>query len=607
MFGIRTLGAGYFGGRSSHNRRGALMVLAAVFMVIMAGFIALAVDVGYMMSVNSEMKRATDAAALAGAGCLIDGADDAKVQAFKFLARNSIGGETLADDENWELICQNVMSEKLQNKELDIEFGTWDPEARVFTPGTDLPSTVRVATTYQVPTFFARAFSLVGYLRDNQYYYYYYDPEQEDSDGYDYFKSVSLRVESIARYQPRDIALVLDFSGSMNDDSELKRIDWSGNNRETVEASLANIYGDLGSPNYGQLHLEPEFVTIVGAPPALPNMPQITVQFRSNDVFVTSTKDISNVVMQFSDGSYEKIELESGTTGAFRGTGYNYYKRIVRVWVKSGINESGDGSGYGEKFEDDYNTIREYFGLNSVAYPYASGSWDSYIYYVKTNSNVHEAGYRRKYGFLTLINYWLESKPKHSQTCDLWKVRAEPVDTVKRGVDVFMDYIQEVDAQDRVGLVVYNSPSQEALVEHQLSGDFDSVINTIKERQAGHYDVYTNIGAGIQSAIAELDSNARVGAFKMIVLMTDGQANRPSYMGSEFALQQANIAAESHYPIVTISLGSGADTELMEEIAARTGGLHFNVPGDSTITNYRDALLGIFRTIADHRPLSLVK
>ena len=156
------------------------------------------------------------------------------------------------------------------------------------------------------------------------------------------------------------------------------------------------------------------------------------------------------------------------------------------------------------------------------------------------------------YGFLTLINYWLEKKPAYNQTPDLWNVCAQPVTAVKDTVGVFMHYIQEVDSEDRVALVVYNSPSQNALVEQTLTMDFDAVEAVVDHRQAGHYDTMTNIGAGVHEAWNELDDCARIGAKKMIVLMTDGIANRPSYNGRNFALQQAGLAAERHYPIVTI-------------------------------------------------------
>ena len=179
---------------------------------------------------------------------------------------------------------------------------------------------------------------------------------------------------------------------------------------------------------------------------------------------------------------------------------------------------------------------------------------------------------------------------------------------MKDTVGVFMEYIQEVDTEDRVALVIYNSYSQQALVEHNLTDDFAAVSNTVEHRQAGHYDNYTNIGDGIRYARQELDTNGRMGAFKMIVLMTDGIANRPSGIdAAEYARQQADLCEDKGYPIVTISLGSGADTGLMQSIADRTNGYHFNIPGMDTVTDHREGLLHVFREIANDRPLMLVK
>jgi hypothetical protein len=50
----------------AHRRQGAIIVLAAVFMVFLVLVIALAIDVGYIVNVRTEAQRCADAAALAG-------------------------------------------------------------------------------------------------------------------------------------------------------------------------------------------------------------------------------------------------------------------------------------------------------------------------------------------------------------------------------------------------------------------------------------------------------------------------------------------------------------------------------------------------------------
>src|SRR5688572_7008149 len=65
-------------------------------------------------------------------------------------------------------------------------------------------------------------------------------------------------------------------------------------------------------------------------------------------VTVTSTKDLSNVVLRFCDGTEQRFEGLSGGSGTFAGTGGNAGKVIDVVFVKSGSNDSGAGPGYGE-------------------------------------------------------------------------------------------------------------------------------------------------------------------------------------------------------------------------------------------------------------------
>ncbi len=106
-----------------------------------------------------------------------------------------------------------------------------------------------------------------------------------------------------------------------------------------------------------------------------------------------------------------------------------------------------------------------------------------------------------------------------------------------------------------------------------------------------------------------MEDNARTGAFKMIVLMTDGVANEPGSTtnAKNYVRSEAAKCAANGFPVITISLGSGADTNLMQEVADMTGGIHFNIPGGSSVSDYEEPLKDAFREIAAHRPLKLVK
>ncbi len=75
---------------------------------------------------------------------------------------------------------------------------------------------------------------------------------------------------------------------------------------------------------------------------------RVHVVFTCDSITVYSCKDLSNVVLEFEDGERERFEGLNGQVGTFSGTRGG---RIVGVWVKAGANFSGDGPGYGERFD----------------------------------------------------------------------------------------------------------------------------------------------------------------------------------------------------------------------------------------------------------------
>jgi Mg-chelatase subunit ChlD len=103
---------------------------------------------------------------------------------------------------------------------------------------------------------------------------------------------------------------------------------------------------------------------------------------------------------------------------------------------------------------------------------------------------------------------------------------------------------------------------------------------------AGKYSGGTGIGAGIGDAAHYLtySSEARPDAEKAIVLMTDGEANRPSANPAGYALTMASYAASLDITIYTISLGDAADVVLHQDIADITDGIHFDATGSGEAT-----------------------
>lgn len=81
------------------------------------------------------------------------------------------------------------------------------------------------------------------------------------------------------------------------------------------------------------------------------NTGPISVAFNCDRIVVETCKDLSNVVLEYEDGSRERYEDLSRKENEFTGSGENEGKVIVGVWVKAGANHSGDGPGHGERFD----------------------------------------------------------------------------------------------------------------------------------------------------------------------------------------------------------------------------------------------------------------
>jgi Mg-chelatase subunit ChlD len=173
---------------------------------------------------------------------------------------------------------------------------------------------------------------------------------------------------------------------------------------------------------------------------------------------------------------------------------------------------------------------------------------------------------------------------------------------------VFLAYMNKQRTDDRIGLVSYTSSVGAGTLEVPLTDDYGLIESTSRQRQAGHYHPNTNIAGGIEVALTELRTRGRAGALKLIIVLSDGKTNYPGGERSAryAALQQAQQAANDNIPILTISLGTDADLNLMQDIADITNGIHFVVPGGNDVADYEDQLFELFAQLAGHRALRLV-
>ena len=125
-----------------HGRRGAVIVLVSVLMVVLLGFVALTVDIGHLLALSAEMQRTVDASALAGASALEDTEGEVLARAERFAGLNFVNGTGLSPSET------------------QVVIGNWNGVSRTFTeaPMTQIPrpNAVRVIGWREdIPLYFA--------------------------------------------------------------------------------------------------------------------------------------------------------------------------------------------------------------------------------------------------------------------------------------------------------------------------------------------------------------------------------------------------------------------------------------------------------------------
>ncbi len=202
------------------------------------------------------------------------------------------------------------------------------------------------------------------------------------------------------------------------------------------------------------------------------------------------------------------------------------------------------------------------------------------------------------------------------------------IQALQNAAPIFVNVLETVGDNDRVGVMGYGAriskynpvalghngvsytlapsslyPSNDdwcGVLEAGLTSDFNylrtSVLNSTT-LIANKYNGWTPIGAALRDSAHYLNANARRKIDKVIVLMSDGHANKPYTDPAGYALLMASYAASLDIKVYTISLGSAADEDLMQQIADQAGGKHFKASGTSS-AELTTALTNAFKKIA---------
>lgn len=564
---------------ASPPRQGIIIVLTGFALVAVFAFVALSVDTGRIVLTETEMQNAVDAASLAAASEITaavhaagQGTGSANIDAnsIAVAAARQMAGEVAAA--NGVYIDPNT----------DVRFGK-----RTYDSATDTWPIEWGTSPYNVVQVNARRTTTDDDTAP--------DAEFPLAFGWAVGRdSVPIQTSATAFVEARDLVVVLDFSGSMNDDSSLR----SSLGQEEAEAALDDMWDAL-----------------VDADP------------------------------KFSGTSQSKFPADGfGNLDSYEGlhTTANTYSSIREAL---GVDENNpDGS---RKYP--FPQAGRYDDGSEKGKPSNSTSdsrWNDYIYYVYNL----DGDYNKKYGYRTLMNYLQEKRYSSSRSEDLWRTPHYPFNAVKEGASLFLSFLTELDFGDEVGVVSYATYAMPELGHYDGDVDIDisgnpitsdyAVIDTIQRRhQAGHYANTTAMGDGIlkgrELLVGDADDpddegHSRYGARPTMIVMTDGRANvSPSgwslpgdfswsdwtdYDGDgvadysttdsnkQYAFWEATEAANRNVTLHTMAVGAGADRDLMKAIAFAGNGIYINVPGGSTIAEMEEQLLEAFRNIASSVP-----
>lgn len=613
------------GAPSTDTRQGSILVLSVVFLIGLLAATALSVDVGYMQVEKTRMQNAVDAAALAAA------------QEISIAISKAQGGNE--DPTAYALNAARTtagyvagLSGVFVDPNIDVTFGQrkYNSSAKTWstTWGGTPVNVVKVvarrtgedsqAPGGKLPLFFAGAIGT---------------------------KYANVRAEGVAYVQARDIAVVHDFSRSMNFDSHFA-LDAEQKTRMSDAQVIANmqlLWNDLAPPRVGKLVFEPQYLTLSDSTSGVTT----TCKFMYDDCYVTTTTSISSIKLTYSNRSTKTFSY-SGTTKTATADGSS---DITKVEVT--VKKSSGSQTQKITFEDTDANVKSAFGLTGT-YPFPGGRWGNgendrsgFIYHCRNDEQIIVRGFRESYGGLCFVNYTLRSYSDYGSTPKLCKARHYPFSAIKAGHEQLCNFLQTLSFDDRLGMVSYdtdhrietllNEPSDPSIPyvnisSNPMSSDFMAVNNLMKYKMCNYYSAGTNMGGGLGDAISLLDNYSRAGTQPTILLMTDGNSNTmdrgtsgklpkdwdwdsmfdydndgvKDYSSTDsqatYVLLQAQKAVDKGYIIHTIGVGADADTALLKAVAWLGGGINLNIPGGTSAAEMEAKLLVAFQQIASMVP-----
>jgi len=599
------------------SRRAAVIVLFLFCLIGLLGMMAFAVDVGYIVLVRTQLQAAADSAAMAAAAQLGTSTGQVVNTAQEYAGFHSVGGKALNLGTN------------------DVEFGLWDATTRTFTPTTQMANAVRVTTRRDngsvdgsVPLFFGRVFN-----RDR----------------------ANLSASAVAMANPRDIAFVVDLSGSMNDDSEpcwattAINSEFSGGSYSNVGTALVQaMYDDFGFGTYpgASEYLGQPFnvgnngnaytnLTKNGGPLTTASIPSQYRISSGNSETVRKQKAYSWVI----DNQIARIMPAAKPTPS-SATNFSYWEKYLDYIARS-ANVSGRGTlppnQYGQLLTGMNNPNKQSFPDAVVPNPDRNQiNYKTYLQFMLDHGR-DQAPVGSTY---TPLSRHSNLCPYHNETTPggtfSFPPREQPTHASRRALIAAIQVVKErnltvpdPNQRDWVSVIRFDKLNNGSpVVEQALTSNYDAAMQACTTLQAVS-DIGSSTGteSGLQLAKTHLKTpsnggSGRASTNKVVVLLTDGMPNlysssnsaintyrnaNPSsnfYGGSNYAydsaLMQTGQMQTSHWRMYPVGLGLGTDYGFMDRLARM--GNTANEDGESARgtgnpAEYEQQLASIFEQI----------
>ena len=169
------------------------------------------------------------------------------------------------------------------------------------------------------------------------------------------------------------------------------------------------------------------------------------------------------------------------------------------------------------------------------------------------------------------------------------------------------EFISQQDENTRVGIVIFDQGVRlpVSLMDASLANR-ETILNSIEE--INYKGLFTDSPAGIERAIYELKNNGRDDAQKSIIFMTDGivdtgAAERDLEKSKWLREDLAPDAADNEIKIFGIAFTEGADFQLIQSIAQKTGGEYYRALTVEDLQGHFEQINNIINTLPEPVPV----